>query len=362
MRYWPKSVRPSTSDSRRHSVLKPIALGAAITLVLGLLTLPFATIASPVLDTTASAKGVPHQAGHVLASVRDECPSGPWPAQVTGGPNVTAGMNQGFYIGANTNGTFSLEVTHHKMTPRVLYHFSGTVTTDGTFDNVSAISLEKEDTFSVSPDQHTLTLNFNNGGDIDGVSFVPTCGSTITFNLSIKSASADTSRINLGKPSTNPSSNPFTFTRPSQVCGSEQVQSTGPVTATLSDTAPAGTDCKTYDGFSSTVGEGGQNQTLSFNASAGSGDIPLTMTIPWDPQTECQPAAPTAADPLPECAPTQVSLDGVTFTDQTFCASASPGTLCTTSKTYNYVVVGGVTETQITENWAGDVDCCYWRR
>ncbi len=362
MRYGPKSVRLSKSDSRRFVVFKPMALGAAITLVLGLLILPVATIGLPVLSTTALANGVPLQTRDVLASVKDFCPSGPWPAQVTGVPNVKPGMKQGFYIGVKADGAFSLRVTRPKTNPRVFYHFSGTVTTDGSFVDVEPITLEKGDVYAVSPDGHTLTFDFNNGGDIDGLSFLPMCGSTITFDLSIKNASAATSRINLGVPSTNPSSNPFTFTRPTQICGSQQIQSTGPVTATFADTAPAGTDCKTYDGFSSTTGADGQDQTLSFNGSPGSGDIPLTITIPWAPETECQPAPPTPEDPLPQCAPTQVSLDGVTFTDQTYCASASPGILCTQSKSYNYVVVDGVTETQITEIWLGDVDCCYWER
>ena len=152
-----------------------------------------------------------------------------------------------------------------------------------------------------------------------------------------------------------------TFTMTNQICGSQQIQSNGPVTATLTDTAPTGTECKNYTTFNSTVSGNGQDQTLSFNAYA-SGNIPLAMTIPWAPQAECQPGTPTEEDPLPECAPTQVSYDGTTFTDQTYCASASPGILCTTNKTYNYIVVNGVTETQITENWVGDVDCCYWER
>jgi hypothetical protein len=151
-----------------------------------------------------------------------------------------------------------------------------------------------------------------------------------------------------------------TFTLSHQICGHQQIQSQGPVTAALTDTAPAGTECKNFTTFNSTVGTDGQNQTLSFNAFA-SGNIPLKMTVPWAPQTECQPGEPTEADPLPQCPPTQISLDGVTFTDQTFCASASPGTLCTTKKTFDYVVVNGVTETQITERWVGDVDCCIWR-
>jgi hypothetical protein len=152
-----------------------------------------------------------------------------------------------------------------------------------------------------------------------------------------------------------------TFTMSHQICGNQQIQSQGPVTASLTDTAPSGTECKNYTTFNSTVGTDGQNQILSFNAFA-SGDIPLAMTVPWAPETECQPAEPTETDPLPECPPTQISYDGLTFTDQTFCASASPGTLCTTKKTYHYIVVNGVTETQITEHWVGDVDCCIWKR
>jgi hypothetical protein len=362
MRCGSRDSSPSKPDSRRPLLGRFIALAAAMVLVSGLLSLPVATMASQAQSFAPSVSHFHSPAGKARSSSGDGCPSGSWPTQVTGVPNVNPGMNQGFYIGVNANGLFSLVSTHPKSTPRVYYHFSGTVTTDGSFDDVSAIQLEKGDTYSVSADTHTLTFDFNNGGDLDGLSFLPMCGSTITFGLAIKGASAPTSRINVGMPSTNPSSDPFTFTRNSQICGSQQVQSSGPVTATLTDTATTGTDCKDYSGFTSTGGADGQDQTLSFNAATSAGNIPLTITIPWAPETECQPSEPTASDPLPECAPTQVSLDGVTFTDQTFCASASPGTLCTTNKSYNYVLVDGVTETQITETWVGDVDCCYWAR
>jgi hypothetical protein len=350
MRYRRIAASLSKSESKRRSTVKALVIAAATTLVSGLLILP----------ATSTASSAPKSG--TMKATADSCDSGAWPDQVTGVPDVTGGMNQGFYIGVNADGVFSMEVTHPKLTPRVFYRFSGTVTTDGSFDDVNPLTLEKGDTYSVSPDQHTLTFSLNNGGDVDGLSFVPTCGSTITFELSIKSAPAATSRINVGVPSTNPSSNPFTFTRISQICGSQQIQSTGPVTATLTDTADAGTDCKNYSTFTSSSDGSGEDQSLSFNASVSSGNIPLTITIPWAPETECQPGEPTEADPLPECPPTQFSLDGTTFTDQTFCSSASPGTLCTTNKTYNYVAEDGVTETQITETWVGDVDCCYWAR
>ncbi len=143
------------------------------------------------------------------------CDSGDWPRQVTGTPTVYPNLPNGFYIGANADGVFSLEVTHRESNPLVFYRFSGTVTTDGIFNDVNGIRLEKNDKYSVSADKHSLTFSFKNVGHIDGISFLPMCGSMISFNLSIKSAPAATSKINLGVPSTNPSSNPFTFTRSS---------------------------------------------------------------------------------------------------------------------------------------------------
>ena len=69
MRYKPSLKRLPKSDSNRLNRIKPIALGTVITLLLGLLVLPVATLAVPVLDTAASANGVPLQTGDVLASV-----------------------------------------------------------------------------------------------------------------------------------------------------------------------------------------------------------------------------------------------------------------------------------------------------
>jgi hypothetical protein len=141
------------------------------------------------------------------------CDSGSWPTQVNGVPAVFPNMPRGYYIGANAAGTFNFEVTQHQTSAPVRNLFSGTITTDGSFQNVAAIRLEPRDSFSVSPDLHTLTVRFDNVGHIDGIRFTAMCGSTITFNLNFKGAPARLSMINLGRPSTNPSGNPFTFTR-----------------------------------------------------------------------------------------------------------------------------------------------------
>jgi hypothetical protein len=145
-----------------------------------------------------------------------------------------------------------------------------------------------------------------------------------------------------------------TFTLANQICGTQQIQSSGPITATLTDDAPAGTGCKSYSTFGSSIT--GSTQNVTFNAFS-SGAVHFTVTIPWAPETECQPGTPTAANPMPECAPTQVTIDGVNFSDQTYCPAASAAQpTCTTNKTYNYVAVGGTPKTQINETWDSLVD------
>ena len=149
-------------------------------------------------------------------TVTNSCDTGPWPSQVSGVPTVTPNEARGFYIGVNNDtGQWTIEDTHLQVEPRQFFDFDATITTDGTFTDVSPIMLEGHDSVTVSSDQHTLTYVSRDGGSIDGVSFTPMCGSTITFNLSIKGVTAPTKNIHLGVPATSPSTNPFTFTRSS---------------------------------------------------------------------------------------------------------------------------------------------------
>jgi hypothetical protein len=156
--------------------------------------------------------GVPAE----TVTVTSTCDTGPWPSQVNGVPTVNPNEARGFYIGVDPdNGQWTLENTHMQSEPRDFYYFDATITTDGTFSGVTPIMLENHDSITVSPDQHTLTYLSQDGGSIDGVSFTPTCGSMITFSLTIKEAPALTRQIYLGVPATHPSTNPVTFTRSS---------------------------------------------------------------------------------------------------------------------------------------------------
>jgi hypothetical protein len=148
-----------------------------------------------------------------------------------------------------------------------------------------------------------------------------------------------------------------TFTLANQICAGTQLPSTG--NAAISATLELQSGCKSYSSFSATFDNSlGDTQTLSFDATS-AGSVPFTTTIKWAPQPDCQP---DNSGPLNECAPTQVSYPGSGgFVNQTYCQTATAAQpMCTTNKVYNYIVVNGVTETQITETWSALIDSV-WR-
>lgn len=152
-----------------------------------------------------------------------------------------------------------------------------------------------------------------------------------------------------------------TFTLADQVCGGGSVTSTGSVAATLSVPSTA-TGCESYSAFSSVTDPTTGQTNLLFNAHSSTPQTPFSVQIPWNPQPACQPGQPASdptVNPLPTCAPTLVSLDGVTYSDQTYCShptTADP--LCTQNKVYNNIQdpTSGAEETQITETWVGFQD------
>ena len=195
---------------------------------------------------------------------------------------------------------------------------------------------------------------------------IPTAGSTITADTATNASCTgttpirgfDTVEIQVPVDETSVSVvGTSTFTLAPQVCGGQSITSSGPITATLN--IANGSGCQSYTSFTSS--NSGGNQNLTYDAYAPGAPVPFTFVIPWAPQLECQPGNDLTVNntttPLPECAPTQVTLDGTTYTDQTYCAAPSTGQpLCTESKTFNYVTVGAATDTQINETWGGLID------
>jgi hypothetical protein len=122
---------------------------------------------------------------------------------------------------------------------------------------------------------------------------------------------------------------------------------------TLDKAAPV---CKSYTDFfaQQTVSPDGSSVSkLAVFNSFGSAGTHFVFTIDWGNRPYCTPDPTTG----PACAPTQVSFDGIHYSNQVFCAAATAGQLpCTVSKTYAYVTVNGTTYTHISETWDGLID------
>ena len=144
-----------------------------------------------------------------------------------------------------------------------------------------------------------------------------------------------------------------TFTLAPQVCGGQSISSSGPISATLS--IPSSGGCQSYTSFSSSIDTSG-NQNLTYDAySPNLLTVPYTFTTPWAPQTDCAPVTDPPANPLPTCSPSRITLNGSTYTDQSYCSTPTTADpLCTENKTYNYTQFPG--QTQITETWGSLLD------
>jgi len=133
-----------------------------------------------------------------------------WPMWVQGRPAGLAPRTvAGVYLWHDDTG-WHIRVTHHTGALRT---FAGNLTTQGLFVGVRPAWLETNDTFSVSPDRHTLTFTFKNHGGIDGLDFFTRCAPSITFGFQAGGATGSATRIIIGRDRSHPSNDPFVISR-----------------------------------------------------------------------------------------------------------------------------------------------------
>jgi hypothetical protein len=147
--------------------------------------------------------------GQVEYFVESDCYQGAWPAVVNGFPNVVAGDPTGYYIG-QSNGWFTLLVVNPANSKTT---FTGQISTDGLFLDLSGIKNEKHDKVVLrGPGGIHYILNDN--GYLDGFTFFAGCGSAISFNkLLIDGVAASTSQVWLGSSDTVATEMPLSFRR-----------------------------------------------------------------------------------------------------------------------------------------------------
>lgn len=152
----------------------------------------------------------------VTLQVLANCNVNVWP--VSGGTTAPAPQSpKGFYIG-QSGGTFSL-YTAHSGTQDVV--FTGMITLGPNLGDVrlSGVTPHRNEDNPLDHDsvtiagQATLYFHFDTYKSVDGVSFHPSCGSSMTFYLLINGNKASTSTIFLGDAKAHPATNPFKLAR-----------------------------------------------------------------------------------------------------------------------------------------------------
>ncbi len=133
------------------------------------------------------------------------CPTGSWNAETLGAPTTLHAGMEGMALYRNhDNGVFSLRMsTKHRVD---LYW--GSITSDGVLFYRAARTERGDYIRQVSP--HKVVFAMSNFGHIDGLDFVPACGSKVTLHLGVFRHSLPTADIYLGAGATHPAANPFT--------------------------------------------------------------------------------------------------------------------------------------------------------
>jgi hypothetical protein len=92
------------------------------------------------------------------------------------------------------------------------HHFTGTLTTDGTFRGITLMRGEQVDSYT-DDGGNSLAIDFTSWGHFDGVNFHIEGGTQVTFDLQMDGQPIPVEMINLGNAQWHPDSNLFTIAR-----------------------------------------------------------------------------------------------------------------------------------------------------
>ncbi len=136
---------------------------------------------------------------------------GTWPAIAQGQPRQFEAGDKGAMTMWHDDGGWHVRVTHRPNGERT---FTGRITTPtGRFVLVREVKDEAADKVSVSDGGKTLAYSFSNHGFIDGLDFRVECTRRMEVASAADGNRLPTDRIELGRFSAHPTSNPFTLQR-----------------------------------------------------------------------------------------------------------------------------------------------------
>ena len=168
--------------------------------------------ATALLTSAVSAQPAPSVTGSSTAGIPSWClaDDGGWPATVQGEPTgFGPGDQAGVYLWHDDSG-WHLRVTHQNDTHQA---YSGVLTTTGLFSDVDAVKLERNDSFVVGPDRHTIAFRFNNYGGVDGLDFRTHCAEGVHFGLWADGQPLPAADVFMGQTGQHPAAVPFDVAR-----------------------------------------------------------------------------------------------------------------------------------------------------
>lgn len=132
-----------------------------------------------------------------------------WGSRIEGKPaSFEAGSTGGYYIW-HDDGGFHLRTTDPE---GVESHFTGTLTTNGAFHDLTAIRAEPDDKVTQIGDG-TIVFDLHTFSGVDGFDFKIRGGDRVAFDLQRDGHQIGVEHIFLGKDSAHPDSNPFVVYR-----------------------------------------------------------------------------------------------------------------------------------------------------
>ena len=176
---------------------------------------PAATLLSAPVAATAPAPATatpstPATSGAPSAACAVSSDDGSWPLYADGRPSgLDAGGAAADYLWHDASG-WHLRVTHENDHHQV---WSGVLTSTGTFSDLDAVKLEKNDYVTLSADRHALYFRFNNYGGIDGFDFRTHCAPSIHFDLRADGAVVNPTEVIIGHGDHSPAQVPFAIER-----------------------------------------------------------------------------------------------------------------------------------------------------
>lgn len=95
--------------------------------------------------------------------------------------------------------------------PGIKHVFSGTIRTDGTFEDTYGKSAGADDAFRINGDRDRITFQFTNIGDSAGIDLHVQEGTYVTFDLSMDGYEVDPAAIFIGEDGWHPGDHKFTL-------------------------------------------------------------------------------------------------------------------------------------------------------